>query len=218
MNITARPTDYWQAIIFDFDGVIVESGDIKAQAFADLYRHHGEDVAEAVVEYHRANGGMSRYLKFHHFQKNLLNGPPLTREEEQELDRQFSKLVMNAVIACQSVAGAETLLSKMVSQIPLFVASGTPENELHIIVQRRKLSRYFTEVRGSPRLKEALVADILSTYSLDLERVLMIGDALADYESAYQNEIAFLGRVRPGDNNPFPESIETIPDLCPLTI
>jgi hypothetical protein len=46
----------------------------------------------------------------------------------------------------------------------------------------------------------------------------MIGDALADYESAYQNEIAFLGRVRPGDNNPFPESIETIPDLCPLTI
>ena len=55
MNIATRPADYWQAIIFDFDGVIVESGDIKAQAFAELYRHHGETIAQAAVTYHRAN-------------------------------------------------------------------------------------------------------------------------------------------------------------------
>jgi len=218
MNITTRSVDYWQAIIFDFDGVIVESGDIKAQAFADLYRHHGEVIAQAAVDYHRANGGMSRYLKFHYFQKNLLKNPSLTKEEEQELDRQFSELVMNAVIACQPVAGAETLLNKMVNQIPLFVASGTPESELQVIVERRNLSHYFTEVRGSPCLKETLIADILSTYPLDPERVLMIGDALVDYESAHQNGVAFLGRVRPGDDNPFPESVEIVPDLCPLTI
>lgn len=218
MNIPTRPADYWQAIIFDFDGVVVESGDIKAQAFADLYRHHGDAIAQAAVDYHRANGGMSRYLKFHYFQQNLLNNPLLTKEEEQELDRQFSKLVMNAVITCQPVAGAEALLDKMVNQIPLFVASGTPENELQVIVERRGLSRYFTEVRGSPRLKEDLVADILSAYPLDPGRVLMIGDALVDYESAHQNGIAFLGRVRPGDANPFPESVEIVPDLCPLTV
>jgi len=80
------------------------------------------------------------------------------------------------------------------------------------------LSRYFTEVRGSPRLKETLVADILSAYPLVPERVLMIGDALVDYESAHQNGIAFLGRVRPGDDNPFPESVEIVPDLCPVAI
>lgn len=218
MSIINHPIDYWQGIIFDFDGVIVESGDIKAQAFADLYRHHGETIAQAAVDYHRANGGMSRYLKFHYFQQNLLNNPPLTKEEEQALDQQFSELVMNAVITCQLVAGAETLLNQMVNRIPLFVASGTPENELQVIVERRNLSRYFTEVRGSPRLKEALVADILSTYPLDPERVLMVGDALVDYESAHLNNIAFLGRVRPGDDNPFPKSVEIIPDLCPLTL
>ncbi|HNR11223.1 MAG TPA: HAD hydrolase-like protein [Nitrosomonas europaea] len=218
MNIATRPADYWQAIIFDFDGVIVESGDIKAQAFAELYRHHGETIAQAAVTYHRANGGMSRYLKFHYFQQNLLNYPPLTKEEEQELDRRFSELVMNAVISCQPVTGAEALLHRMVDQIPLFVASGTPESELRMIVEQRGLSRYFTEVRGSPRLKETLIADILSAYPLVPERVLMIGDALVDYESAHQNGIAFLGRVRPGDDNPFPESVEIVPDLCPVAI
>lgn len=217
MNITSRPLDYWHAIIFDFDGVIVESGDIKTQAFADLYRHHGEAVTTAVVDYHRANGGMSRYLKFHYYQENLLNGLPLTQAEEQALAQQFSELVMQAVIASQSVAGVEALLDKMVNQIPLFVASGTPENELHTIVERRNLTRYFTSVHGSPRLKEELVADILSTHALDPQRVLMIGDAMADYESAHQNNVAFLGRVRPGDDNPFPESVEIVADLCPLT-
>ncbi len=216
MNILSRSAGYWQAIIFDFDGVIVESGDIKAQAFAELYRHHGKAIAQAAVAYHRANGGMSRYLKFHHFQRHLLNNPPLTPEEEQELDQRFSQLVMEAVIACQPVPGAETLIRKMANEIPLFVASGTPENELRVIVERRGLSPYFTEVRGSPVLKETLVADILSTHTLIAERVLMIGDALVDYESASQNGIAFLGRVRPGDINPFPPSIETVPDLCPL--
>lgn len=218
MSITNHPADYWQAIIFDFDGVVVESGDIKSQAFAELYRHHGETISQAAVEYHRANGGMSRYLKFHYFQQNLLNQPPLTKEEEQELDQRFSELVMNAVISCQPVAGAEGLLNRMAEQIPLFVASGTPENELRVIVERRGLARYFTEVRGSPRLKELLVADILSAYPLAPERVLMIGDALVDYESAHQNGIPFLGRVRPGDTNPFPESVEIVPDLCQITM
>jgi hypothetical protein len=44
----------------------------------------------------------------------------------------------------------------------------------------------------------------------------MIGDALADYQSAQLNKIAFLGRVRPGDENPFPADVDILPDLSPL--
>lgn len=217
MNTSIKPLQYWQAIIFDFDGVVVESGDIKAQAFAELYRDYGEAIAQAAVTYHRANGGMSRYRKFHYFQQQLLHKPPLTLEEEQALDRRFSQLVMEAVIACQPVPGADTLIRQAAASMPLFVASGTPENELHVIVERRGLSPFFTEVRGAPALKETLVADILSTHALAAERVLMIGDALVDYESAQDNGVAFIGRVRPGDPNPFPEQVATLPDLCQLT-
>ena len=42
----------WQAIIFDFDGVVVESGEIKTQAFANLYRDYGETVMSEVARYH----------------------------------------------------------------------------------------------------------------------------------------------------------------------
>ena len=209
-------TARWQAIIFDFDGVVVESGDIKTQAFGNLYRAYGETVMTAVMQYHSANGGMSRYQKFHYFQQHLLEKPPLTPDEEQQLDRRFSELVVEAVIASETVPGATELIRKEAARIPLFIASGTPEAELKTIVMRRGLAPYFTAVRGSPTPKQMLIADILSSHTLSPERVLMIGDALIDYESAQANKIAFLGRVRPGDDNPFPAEVNTLPDLSPL--
>ena len=209
-------TAAWQAIIFDFDGVVVESGEIKTEAFANLYREHGETVMNAVARYHVLHGGMSRYQKFRYFQETLLERPPLTPEEEQHLDRRFSQLVLEAVIASDPVPGAAELIRREAARIPLFVASGTPEAELNTIVVRRGLASYFTAVRGSPTPKQTLVADILSAHALFPERVLMIGDALIDYQSAHINNVAFLGRVRPGDKNPFPSHVEVIPDLNPL--
>jgi HAD superfamily hydrolase (TIGR01549 family) len=203
----------WQAIIFDFDGVVVESGKIKTQAFADLYREYGQGIVAQVVQFHTQNGGMSRYRKFRHFQQHFLNRSPLTEAEEKQLDIRFSELVVEAVIAADPVPGAIELIRQQAGKIPLFVASGTPETELKVIVERRGLSPYFTEVRGAPALKKTIIAEILSAYSLKPEAVLMIGDAMADLEGAQANNTAFLGRVHPSDANPFPANIQTVPDL-----
>lgn len=209
-------TFHWQAIIFDFDGVVVESGKIKTQAFAELYRPYGENIVAAVIQFHNQNGGMSRYRKFHYFQQHYLNKPPLTAEEEKELDIRFSGLVVEAVIAAEAVPGAVELIRQQAGKIPLFVASGTPETELKVIVERRGLAPYFTEVRGAPALKKTLIAEILSTHALKPESVLMIGDAMADYEGAQANSTAFLGRVHPDDPNPFPADVRIVPNLLGL--
>ncbi|MER2513854.1 MAG: HAD family hydrolase [Nitrosomonas ureae] len=207
----------WQAIIFDFDGVVVESGKIKTQAFAALYRPYGEDIAAKVVQFHSQNGGMSRYRKFRHFQQHYLHKPPLTEAEEKQLDIRFSELVVEAVIAADPVPGALELIRQQAERIPLFVASGTPDSELKIIVERRGLAPYFKAVHGAPALKKTIIAEILSTYELKPGSVLMIGDAIADLEGAQANNIAFLGRVYPGDPNPFPAHVEIVPDLRGLT-
>lgn len=211
-------TRTWEAIIFDFDGVVVESGEIKTQAFANLYREYGETIMAEVARYHVLHGGMSRYEKFRYFQHHLLEKPPLTVEEERVLDTRFSELVVEAVIASEAVAGAAELIRREAERIPLFVASGTPEAELNTIVARRGLARYFTAVRGSPTPKQKLIADILSGHALAAERVLMIGDALIDYQSARINNVSFIGRVRPGDKNPFPEHVDILPDLRSLLV
>ena len=81
---------------------------------------------------------------------------------------------------------------------------------------RRGLAPYFTGVRGAPALKKTIIAEILAAHGLKPESVLMIGDAMADLEGAQANNTAFLGRVFPGDPNPFPAHIETVPDLRSL--
>lgn len=215
--MTKKRLTEWQAIIFDFDGVIAESTEIKTQAFAALYRPFGEAIVAEVVAYHLRHGGLSRYHKFHYFQEHLLAKPPLSPEQEKQLDQQFSALVVEAVIAADSVPGATEFIRSQAKKIPLFVASGTPEIELKTIVERRGLSPYFTQVCGAPVSKKTLLAQILSTHGLKPGSVLMIGDAQIDFESAQANGTAFLGRVRPGESNPFPPHIEVVPDLCGLT-
>ncbi|MFT4805179.1 MAG: beta-phosphoglucomutase-like phosphatase (HAD superfamily), partial [Psychroserpens sp.] len=61
----------YECVFFDFDGVIVESGDIKTEAFMELYEVHG--IQEAVKKHHLENQGVSRFDKFEWIAKNLLN-------------------------------------------------------------------------------------------------------------------------------------------------
>ncbi len=41
-----------RAIAFDFDGVLVESVDVKTRAYAYLFKEYGQDVVSKVVDYH----------------------------------------------------------------------------------------------------------------------------------------------------------------------
>ena len=136
--------------------------------------------------------------------------------KSRQLDRRFSELVVEAVIASDAVPGAAELIRKEATRIPLFVASGTPEAELNTIVIRRGLASYFTAVRGSPTPKQKLIADILSAHALSPERVLMIGDALIDYQSAQLNKLHSWGACAPGMKTPFQQHVDTLPDLSPL--
>ncbi|MBT7899475.1 MAG: HAD hydrolase-like protein, partial [Candidatus Marinimicrobia bacterium] len=52
-----------KGIIFDFDGVIADSVQVKTDAFASLYEQYGDNIVTKVIEHHEANGGMSRFKK-----------------------------------------------------------------------------------------------------------------------------------------------------------
>ena len=77
-----------EAVLFDFDGVILESAEIKTRAFADLYADHPE-LVERIVAHHLEHVGLSRYAKFEWISRNLL-GRELSAEESRRLDRQFT--------------------------------------------------------------------------------------------------------------------------------
>jgi HAD superfamily hydrolase (TIGR01549 family) len=211
-------TKKYDAIVFDFDGVLVESVDVKTQAFGALYAEYGDRIVEQVKAYHLLHGGVSRFDKFRYYQEVLL-GKDLTQEEETRLGDLFSQYVEDAVVGAVYVSGAYEFLEANYQSIPLFVASGTPDQELKRIVSRRNMAHYFVSVHGSPAKKGDIIQDILSKYSFDPDRVLMVGDAIADYEGAIAAGVKFVGRVlQYPETYPFPVGTVVRQDLVKLVI
>lgn len=208
----------YDAIVFDFDGVLVESVDVKTQAFGALYNEYGDRIVEQVKAYHLLHGGVSRFDKFRYYHEVLL-GKDLTKEEEIQLGDRFSQYVEDAVVGAVYVSGAYEVLERNYQSIPLFVASGTPDQELKRIVSRRNMAHYFVSVYGSPAKKGDIIQDILSKHDFEPDRVLMVGDAIADYEGAIAAGVKFIGRVMQyPETYPFPVGTVVLPDLVELDI
>jgi phosphoglycolate phosphatase-like HAD superfamily hydrolase len=181
-----------KAVIFDFDGVILESADIKTVAFVEMFDHR-PDLQPAILAHHLDNLGVSRYDKFAWIYRELLDRP-FTAEVRAQMGRDFSALVLEKILACPFVPGALETLEGLAGRMPLFVASGTPQGELDLIVERRGLGRYFKGVWGSPRKKADIIQGIVQEYELTPCEVLMVGDGASDYMAAVETELHFLAR------------------------
>ena len=188
-----------KAVIFDFDGVLVESAEIKTEAFGQLFSSFPDKVHE-IIEYHKRNMGISRYVKFHYFYENIL-GKELSSDEEMELGEKFSQIVLEKILKAPFVAGTLDFLDKYHEKISLFIASGTPDNELQCIVEKRGISHYFKEIHGTPRKKPEIVLDILSRYSLSAPEVVFVGDAESDLKASKETGVCFIARISPGNDD-----------------
>ena len=204
-----------RAVAFDFDGVILESGSIKQQAFLDLFADR-PDLQPRVLAHHRQNLGISRYDKLAWMHRHLL-GRELSPEELAEEGRRYSALVLEQVLACPMVEGAEDLLRRLAPRVPCFVVSATPQSELELIVERRGLGRFFRELHGSPAAKADVLADLARRHRLAHEELLMVGDGLSDYQAAQRAGVPFVLRRTAEQEEHFRDiEVDRVRDLAEL--
>jgi HAD superfamily hydrolase (TIGR01549 family) len=203
------------AVIFDFDGVILESVDLKARAFRQLFQDYPEHVDD-IVRLHLEQGGLSRYEKFRRIFADYLR-LPLSAERMARLDQEYRALVLAEMLTCPYVPGAREFIERHAVEVPLFIASGTPETELREIATLRGLSPYFAGVYGSPRPKVTLLRHIAARVAARPNRLVFVGDSLPDYEAAVRVGIPLIGRVPSGQPSPFPRNhVPLIRDLVAL--
>jgi len=199
-----------RVIVFDFDGVLAESAETKTRAFRELFADHPDHVEE-IVALHEREAGRSRFWKFETIYRDIL-GRTLPDHENRALGEKFSALVLQAVLTCPLVPGAERFLRANAGRRALYVASGTPEEELRYIVEGRGLAQYFRGVYGSPRTKGEIVRSILADTGVRPEEVLFVGDARADQQGAREAGVFFLGRWPDRDTAPW-AAARCLPDL-----
>ena len=205
----------FKAIAFDFDGVILESVSIKTEAMAALFADH-KDRLDEIIAIHLNHAGISRFIKFDMIYRDVLMAP-LAPEKRTDLGRKFSELVREKILACPFVAGAKEFLEAHHKSTPLFVVSGTPDEELLTITSERGLSPYFTGIYGSDRGKPEILTAIIDEQGWEARDMAFIGDGVTDFNAAAATSVPFIGRVPDSGSNPFPDSTNTIQDLTGLS-
>jgi phosphoglycolate phosphatase-like HAD superfamily hydrolase len=181
-----------RALIFDFDGVILDSNALKTAAFREVFARYPQH-ADAMMAYHEANVSQSRYEKFTYLVEQLL-GRSGDRQLVNRLADDFADLLRNRMDVCPVVPGARELLDAASARVPLYLASVTPEEELLRLLDAHRLRHYFRRVYGCPPwTKPDAVGAIVSEVG-GADDVALIGDSSGDQRAAAVHGVEFIPR------------------------
>ena len=182
-------TDFSFAV-FDCDGVILDSNPIKTEAFRQALPGYPKGPVEELVEYHRQNGGISRYAKFRHFFDGI-DPAPDRREYDLALER-FQAYCYQQLLKCDLVPGVLEYLDHLSgSNIPMHVVSGSDQAELRDVLEKRDIKPKFGQVLGSPTSKRENLQTLLKEENLGSGGIFF-GDAFLDYQIATESGLGFV--------------------------
>ncbi len=189
-----------KVIVLDFDGLIVESEEIKDRAFVEVFPDHPEHH-RAIMAYNLQHKHLVRYEKLEHIVTRMLELPYTDRDRERIAER-FSRYTRTRIAECPSVPGAMEFLEYFHGKVPMYLVSGTPQSELEPIVEDRGLTRYFERVFGAPHGKPDVLREVMASEGVAAEKVVLVGDSLSDLRAAEAVGTGFVGRNRVDDFSP----------------
>ena len=67
----------YNVILWDFDGVLIDSMEIRELGFRKLFQDFSIEEVEELIKFHKENGGLSRYVKIKYFYEEILQRPLL---------------------------------------------------------------------------------------------------------------------------------------------
>ena len=181
----------YDSFFFDCDGVILDSNHIKTEAFRSALEDYPKEKVNTFINYHQANGGVSRYEKMEYFFKTINQKKNANKFIAESLDL-FSMIVRKKLLQCELVNGVQEFLEYLSNNsYPCFVITGGDQDEVRYVFQERGLANYFCEILGSPTTKSRNMNKLKQEMKIS-ENSLFLGDSKLDMQIAKEFEMEFL--------------------------
>lgn len=183
----------YHSVVFDCDGVVLDSNRVKTEAFYKTTLPYGQEAAQAMVDYHVANGGISRYKKFAYFLQHIL--PEYGGEQEPPLHEAlletYACYVREGLLTCQVAPGLQQLRLSM-PEVRWLIISGGDQAELREVFAARGIDSWFDGgIFGSPDTKDEILQRELNCENI-LRPGLFLGDSKYDYRAATAAGLDFV--------------------------
>lgn len=172
--------------VFDCDGVILNSNDIKNNAFRLALAGCPQAEVDAFLAMHRATAGVSRFAKFE-WMANRARKRGYPFDYAEALGR-YAEICRVELLASDITPGLSEARKK--SDEVWVVVSGGDQEEVREVLERKGVAHYFNGgIYGSPRNKIELLSELKKTY--DLTNSIFFGDSAYDHDSAIQFKMTF---------------------------
>ncbi|EAQ42173.1 HAD family hydrolase [Polaribacter sp. MED152] len=182
-----------KTILWDFDGVILDSMNVRDWGFEEIFKEYDRLLVDQLLDYHRINGGLSRYVKIRYFFEELL-GQSITEEAVLEYANKFSILMKKELTNKKNlIKDSVEFIKNNHKKYNFHVVSGSDQEELRFLNRELGMDQYFISIHGSPTPKKDLVSKLMKRYNYNVEKTCLIGDSINDYQAAKSNKIIFYG-------------------------
>ena len=193
LNPKVKNLKSYKNLIFDCDGIILNSNKIKTEAFKEVVYHYGKEAADELVKFHVMNGGISRYEKFSYFFETIASNHNLDKNSinVEKLIENYGSKVQKKLHTCE--ISAQIMQYRKYSNGFWYIVSGSDQNELIKIFKEKKLQNSFNGgIYGSPLSKDEIFKNIFKDKMDEISKSIYIGDSKYDYLSAKKIGVDFV--------------------------
>lgn len=175
----------------DCDGVLFDSNPMKSGAMAAAVAGRPDEAVEAILAYHAAHGGISRYEKLRYFFTEV---HPVDDAEVAIADalERFGAHARDGYRELDPLPAALPFVRALGGPASVYVVSGSDQEELRAVFEAKGLRRLFADVLGSPTTKPRHLNDVLTERAVAPERAVLIGDGRGDFEAAREVGLPFV--------------------------
>ncbi len=174
----------YKTIVFDCDGVVLNSNKTKVQAYYEVAKRNGgtDEQAQALADHHVQKGSFPRNGKIAWYLEEILKQPATPQAMQPYLDT-FEIVLDAALMTCEVAPGLQTLKATT-PQARWMLLSGGDQAELRKIFARRNLADMFEAgIFGGPDIKETVLAREKENGNIQMP-ALFVGDSKYDYQAA----------------------------------
>ena len=184
-----------RAIVFDFDGTLVDSNHVKRLAY-DVAFAHIPDANRYIPTALRKYPDRDRRFIIDHIVQLLHANRRVRRGDVDHLRalalRRYARYCRSAVAAADDFPGVEATLRVLARTYRIAINSGTPQGQLVNLIRARSWGKYCEVVLGAPVTKSQNLERIARQLSLEARQMVFLGDSAVDAKAAAAFGCTFL--------------------------